>query len=182
MFTNGGDQIDLSNTTFGVIDTVDYSDSSFPAVSEGISLALDPTGTAATNNDGANWCDDQVGAYGDGDLGSPGSVNAACPTSSPVSWATEVYPLFSTNSTQSCTGCHGSSGSLSLSGNASTVYSALVNSVADSGNTLVVPGSAATSHLYSKLSSGSMPQGSSSFNSTELATIEAWINEGAANN
>lgn len=44
----------------------------------GASLSVDPGSANATDNDLAqNWCDG-VGVYGDGDQGTPGSVNASC--------------------------------------------------------------------------------------------------------
>jgi len=59
------------------IDRVEY-DLSFPSVS-GRSLSLDPGLTSADQNDvGTSWCEGQD-VFGDGDLGSPGQINPACP-------------------------------------------------------------------------------------------------------
>ena len=45
----------------------------------GTALALDPASLSPEgNDDAAQWCDDAVNAYGDGDLGTPGSANASC--------------------------------------------------------------------------------------------------------
>jgi hypothetical protein len=45
---------------------------------QGASMSLDPTpGTAASNDDGTNWCEG-VTPYGAGDLGTPGAANPAC--------------------------------------------------------------------------------------------------------
>ncbi len=56
-----------------VLDSVVYSGSS-----AGISLSLDPSAQdTVSNDDEANWCG-AVDAYGDGDLGTPGSTNPGC--------------------------------------------------------------------------------------------------------
>jgi hypothetical protein len=61
------------------IDTFTWTHSS-----DGASLSLDPGKIdASTNDDEANWCDG-VTTYGDGDHGTPGAVNDACPVVLPV--------------------------------------------------------------------------------------------------
>ncbi len=60
-----------------VIDTITYTD----ARPSGKSTALDPGSLdAAANDDEGNWCDGKA-AYGDGDLGTPGTANPLCDTS-----------------------------------------------------------------------------------------------------
>jgi len=72
----------LNNTNKGlfvgyggaVLDAITYS-----STSAGASTALDPGWIdPADNDDPAHWCDGTA-AYGDGDLGTPGAGNAACP-------------------------------------------------------------------------------------------------------
>ncbi|NOY28474.1 MAG: hypothetical protein GXP62_21670 [Oligoflexia bacterium] len=74
---NDDDELILSNTS-GVLDAVRYDGGkTFPDPS-GASMSLDPGASDATSNDdGTNWCQGTT-AYGDGDLGTPGSVNDAC--------------------------------------------------------------------------------------------------------
>ncbi len=75
--SNGDDQIILSYDGT-VFDSVSYDDDTFPDTT-GATLSLDPpSADADENDDGANWCAGQS-AYGDGDLGTPGATNDACP-------------------------------------------------------------------------------------------------------
>jgi len=88
--------------------------------------------------------------------------------------------------------CHGSgSGGVTLDpADPDAVYGNLVNATGASGNTLVVPGDADASYMYLKLgnapgiSGAPMPvSGALSDSDPDLyASIEAWINEGAADN
>ena len=77
---NGEDEIVLESPTAVEIDRVNYgSVNDFPDDGPGTSIILDPTLSisSADNNDGTNWCLSTT-SYGDGDLGTPGSVNDAC--------------------------------------------------------------------------------------------------------
>jgi hypothetical protein len=90
---NGGVTVDyvysnfnLANTTDSiiirsggnVIDQIFYDSSGWPLAS-GMAMNLDPSAhTAAANDSPSNWCTAQS-AYGDGDLGTPGSANDTCP-------------------------------------------------------------------------------------------------------
>ena len=69
--------------------TLQYNDTTFDSVTydngttfpdpAGASMALDPGRLNATDNDtGSNWCEPSS-SYGDGDYGTPGSANDACP-------------------------------------------------------------------------------------------------------
>lgn len=71
-----------------------------------------------------------------------------------------------------CVSCHGSGASPDLSS-----YSSFATNT-----TFVVPGNAAQSLLYQMVQSGSMPQGGTALNSTQLSLIQEWIDEGALNN
>jgi hypothetical protein len=74
--SNTADDIILDNGV-EVIDRVAY-DSAWPFDS-GVAMALDPySWDSVTNDDVDAWCA-ATSRYGDGDLGSPGEVNAACP-------------------------------------------------------------------------------------------------------
>ena len=97
-----------------------------------------------------------------------GGDNSTC-----VNFSTEIKPLFS-----SCTGCHGSSGGLSLSS-----YTSLMTG-GESG-AVVTPGDGAGSLLIKKLrgTAGTrMPKGQDPLNDTTINLIETWINEGAKDN
>ena len=75
---NGDDEVELATADGTVIDSVSYTESAFPDV-EGIALSLSADAIDATLNDtGANWCE-AVTPFGDGDLGTPGQANPACP-------------------------------------------------------------------------------------------------------
>ena len=63
-----------------VIDRVDFADPDFPDV-PGRSMSLDPAyRNASANDDGGHWCDASVDdALRDGNFGTPGAPNPACP-------------------------------------------------------------------------------------------------------
>ena len=76
---------------------------------------------------------------------------------------------------QSCTGCHGSAGGLSL-----TSY----NNVMNGGNSgpVVIPGSHQSSLLWQKINSGAMPPGNNpDLIESQISLIADWIDEGALN-
>ncbi|MEL6342680.1 MAG: lamin tail domain-containing protein, partial [Myxococcota bacterium] len=61
------------------IDTVTYTGANFPSTG-GTSISLSPSSLNATDNDtGSNWCGAES-VYGDGDYGTPGATNDACPS------------------------------------------------------------------------------------------------------
>ena len=73
----GNAQLDITydSVTF---DAVSFGEAAFPD-EYGASISLDPGLVDATSNDdGASWCPAAV-TYGDGDYGSPGAANDACP-------------------------------------------------------------------------------------------------------
>jgi len=97
-----------------------------------------------------------------------GGDNSSC-----VNYSTEIQPLFS-----SCTGCHGSSGGLSLSS---------YNSLMTGGNSgaVVIPEDGSGSLLVKKLrgtAGTQMPKNQTPLNDTTINLIETWINEGALDN
>ncbi|MEZ6017479.1 MAG: hypothetical protein R3F49_20360 [Planctomycetota bacterium] len=103
------------------------------------------------------------------------------------SFANDVYALLSTQNTAgfSCTDCHGGTCGLDLA-TAAMAYTNLVNVSATccSGETYVIPGDAAGSLLYSKLTSptcGSMMPLVGVFPG-DVNVIRDWINAGAPNN
>ncbi len=108
-----------------------------------------------------------------------------------VDYTTQVYPIFSSAGCLSgyCHGASGSSEGLTMGGDATTVYSNIVD-VASNCGTLdyIEPGDPSTSHLYLKCTTsfscgGSrMPRNGTSYfttNADELETIRVWIEEGA---
>ena len=97
---------------------------------------------------------------------------------SEVSYADQIQPIFN----NSCAGCHGSSGGVSL-----TSYNALMSSVGNNyGENLVVPGNANASGLVDKIEPnpdhGARMPTNGSLTPTEIQLIRTWINEGALNN
>lgn len=107
----------------------------------------------------------------------------ACPSSGPVSFKTDVAPLIG-----HCTngdGCHGVGRLMTWP------YQALVNVVAadcSDQRVIVKPGDPSASYLINKLlgvdlcSGARMPPQGTPLSDANLATIEAWICQGAANN
>jgi hypothetical protein len=107
----------------------------------------------------------------------------------PVSFATDVQPIFSANCATS--GCHSGvspTGNLNLEpgqayGNIVNVASFEVPAVSR-----VLPGDASSSYLYQKITNAmgivgvSMPYFSDPLPSDEIDAIESWINQGALNN
>ncbi|MEM6697379.1 MAG: lamin tail domain-containing protein, partial [Bacteroidota bacterium] len=82
-----GRDIILSNTSDEVIiecngvviDSVGYDNGATFPDQAGASISLNPENLNASDNDnGANWCE-ASSAYGDGDLGTPGTANDPCP-------------------------------------------------------------------------------------------------------
>ncbi len=88
-----------------------------------------------------------------------------------VKFSTDVYPIFAS---YSCTGCHGTSGGLTLSGSSSEVVSNLLSSGA------VVASDANASKLFTYFSGAS--HNGKTLTAQEVANIEGWINQGAQDN
>jgi hypothetical protein len=75
---NSDDEIIITTADLLEIDRVEYdAGANFPDP-VGASMSLDPDEFAGDNNDGANWCE-ATSSYGDGDMGTPGAMNDACP-------------------------------------------------------------------------------------------------------
>ena len=72
-----GETIDLVDEMGERIDRVNYDGGPAFPDPNGASMTLGGGNDATTNDDGANWCEG-TRIYGDGDLGTPGSVNF-CP-------------------------------------------------------------------------------------------------------
>lgn len=111
------------------------------------------------------------------------AVQIACPSSGPVSFKTDVAPLIGHCTTGD--GCHGVGRLMTWP------YQALVNAVAaDCGDQRVIvkPGDPSASYLVDKLlgvdlcSGARMPLLGTPLSDADMAKIEAWICQGAANN
>lgn len=100
------------------------------------------------------------------------------PVPESVSYSNDVQPIFDNY----CTDCHGGSGGISFENYGNTTSGNGNNY----GASLIIPGDASSSGLIDKL--GSNPRFNSqmplngSLTNQEIATITAWINEGALNN
>jgi hypothetical protein len=76
---NASDELFLSNGT-DVIDSIAWDNGATFPDPTGASISLDATSQDSTSNDdGAGWCVSRT-AYGDGDLGTPGTANDSCTT------------------------------------------------------------------------------------------------------
>ena len=78
--TNTSDEIYIY-TSSDIIDGVGWDNGATFPDQAGASIALNP-GTSAADNDLVNWCEG-TSVYGDGDLGTPGAENDACPPPPP---------------------------------------------------------------------------------------------------
>ncbi|MDH5588478.1 MAG: hypothetical protein OEZ65_05215 [Gemmatimonadota bacterium] len=102
------------------------------------------------------------------------------------SFSTDVMEIL-TRTGCTASNCHGGTqGGLTLS-TAAVSYSNLVNRVATTGDTLVVPGSAINSYLVKRLEGASgtgarMPVGGPYLDATDMSNVKNWINQGAKNN
>jgi len=108
-------------------------------------------------------------------------TDAAC--TGAVDYYTQIQPIWDAN----CTRCH-TTGGTSPDLSAAYSYGALVSQPAScTGQTLVVPGSSATSYLISKVTpdgiapacGGKMPAGSTGLSQVQADTIALWIDQGA---
>jgi len=119
----------------------------------------------------------------------PETLNGPANPPDTVSFASEIYPIFS-KTQYGCNGCHTGTGSIYWYGSASFTYSNLVNTDATNGpcagDVRVAPGDADGSVLYKRLAGSTcgdrMPQGGNPISSGDLALIHDWIDQGALNN
>ena len=129
-------------------------------------------------------------AVGVGDAETPQNTKIiAIVIESPVLFASQIQPIFS--SSYGCAGCHsgGVSGGLNLDGTAASNYANLVNVTAQAGCTdkkRVLARSPLESVFYLRVSSFTcgdrMPKGGSPISTTHLDLIRKWISQGAKNN
>jgi len=92
-----------------------------------------------------------------------------------ISYSTTIQPIFSAN----CTGCHGSSGGLSLSSYTSLLAGGNSGSPVTSGDG---PGSFLIKKLQGTASGSQMPASGCCLDASVIQLIETWIDEGAQNN
>ena len=106
-----------------------------------------------------------------GNLCYPPYVDSVTTDIAGIDYSLSIQPIFN----QSCTGCHGSAGGLSL-----TSY----NNVMNGGNSgpVVIPGNHLSSLLWQKINSGAMPPGNNpDLTESQISLIADWIDEGALN-
>jgi len=125
-------------------------------------------------------------------IGCQGPVNVPAPsTGEPISFAGDIQPIFDAH----CIVCHVTGGradneGIALKLVAGESYALLVNqpSVQNAALTLVVPGDAATSLMFLKVSSDTPPVGATMplvgarLSSADLGLIRDWIDQGALDN
>jgi hypothetical protein len=92
------------------------------------------------------------------------------PPNTSAKFSTDVYPIFANNS---CTGCHGGAGGLTLTGTPSAVRANLLLSA-------VIPNSSVTSKLYTFFNGTSHKN--KSLTTSEVSNIKGWIDSGALDN
>ncbi|NQV30212.1 MAG: choice-of-anchor D domain-containing protein [Candidatus Marinimicrobia bacterium] len=105
----------------------------------------------------------------------PNTISLVGTGESPVSYSSAIQPIWN----ESCTGCHGSSGGLSL-----TSYSQLMAGNSNNGP-VVISGNGSGSRLVQKLkgTAGSrMPFGGAALPAATIDLVETWIDQGALNN
>ncbi|HEY6177934.1 MAG TPA: hypothetical protein VIX73_25945 [Kofleriaceae bacterium] len=116
---------------------------------------------------------------------SPDAAQITCPSTGPVSFQTNITPLIGHCTTGD--GCHGAPVGRLLT----WPYQALVNVVAADcadKRVIVKPGDPSSSYLVEKLlgagmcSGARMPLRGTPLSDADMATIEAWICQGAPNN
>jgi mono/diheme cytochrome c family protein len=106
---------------------------------------------------------------------SPDAVVLAAQVVAPISYAADVQPIWS----NSCSGCHGTSGGLTL-----TSYNSLMAGNSNNGP-VVIPGDGANSLIVRKLKGTAgalMPAGGPALSPSLINSIETWIDQGAQNN
>ena len=74
LLSNGSDEITMADSSGATQDTVAYDNGATFPDPNGASMTAAPSAETASGNDaGTNWCSNEV-AYGDGDLGTPGTA------------------------------------------------------------------------------------------------------------
>ena len=115
------------------------------------------------------------------DHGDPLGVENPPPGNDPVSYATDIQPIFDAN----CIGCHGAGGNGGLDLRNGLSHANLVEVAANtSSGILVVAGDAASSVLRQRMGGtlvGVMPPGGS-LQASVLELVTEWIDDGAMNN
>jgi hypothetical protein len=77
--SNSAQTMRITDDTGALVFEMTYDGGAVWPDPNGASMSLAPAALNATDAaDGANWCEGQT-AYGDGDLGTPGAANDACP-------------------------------------------------------------------------------------------------------
>jgi hypothetical protein len=113
------------------------------------------------------------------DHGDPVAAGGTSTDPEPVSFATEVQPIFEAG----CVGCHGAGGNAGLDLRAGFSHANLVSVAAMGGGTLVEAGDSAASVLYQRLTGvgGIMPP-TGALPAAEVEIVATWIDEGALDN
>ena len=96
-------------------------------------------------------------------------------------------PILTNNGAKTCAqaGCHsGASPQAGMDLNASSAFANIVNVSSTENPALfrVKPGDSANSYLFQKVRSGQMPLSGGPLSAADIATIKAWIDQGALNN
>ncbi len=91
-----------------------------------------------------------------------------------ILFSTAIYPIFAANS---CTGCHGSAGGLTLSGNSSAVIASLKSSTTPA----VTPNNSDGSPFYTKFKNNGVHNGKT-LTPVVVQDIKGWIDQGAKDN
>ena len=175
---SAGGAIELRGNT--VIDTV--TPTPLWPFGSGVALSLGAGSLDDDNAERAWWCEAGT-AYGDGDLGTPGTANPPCAPST-LSYTS----FFTTDVLSNCTGCHtggGAQGGVNFS-----TYTDLFQSSVDVPTIqLVTPGDPDASYLYLKVADlqdtvpgGTglqMPRGGTPLGDAVQADLRDWIVLGA---
>lgn len=107
------------------------------------------------------------------------------PADTTISFQSQVQPIFTKNC--AVPGCHVTGGIAPMSLQAGTAYGDIVNqpSIEQPPYVIVKPFDADSSYLYLKITGRAgtrMPLNKAPLDSSDIATIKTWINQGAKNN
>jgi hypothetical protein len=171
----GSDSITLSYSTT-TFDSVAWDNGATFPDPTGATISLDPASLDATDSDdGSNWCA-ASSTFGDGDYGTPGAENDACPVDLSFAVAGDLVI-----SEVMIDPTPGSSGGLNLSSG----YASIVNVASSDVSTmdLIEPGDTANSYLWHKSNgtqalvggAGNQMPASGSLTTQQIDDIEAWI-------
>jgi len=172
-------KISAGSTT---IDKVTWTKSQRQALDDGNAGALHPNNQNATDNDMSTvWCA-AASPYGEGDNGSPGTLNDIC--GEPID--TNVQTLLTANCTTSCHSGSSPSKGLDLSSGNAWDFMYTVTSSQDSSYDIAEPFDSANSWLTIKLEGTQgggngvqMPDGAPALSTADIQTITDWIDDGA---